>query len=38
VSAATAIGGDADGWITAAGAAKVIESVHEKWLDLALLH
>jgi hypothetical protein len=37
MSAATAILGYADGWITAWSATKVIESVHEKWLDLALL-
>lgn len=34
----TALGGDADGWITRDGAIKVIGSVHEKWLNLALWH
>jgi len=38
VSAITELDGDADGWISPAGAEKVIESVHEKWVNLALLH
>lgn len=34
MSSKTELGGDADGWITAEGAKKVIEKTHEAWINL----
>jgi len=34
MSVATELGGDALGWVNAAGAQKVIEKTHEAWVKL----